>query len=68
MSAKECLIRLLEELPEERANQLLDYAYFLRHREEWEAWQRFGLSELAKAYGPEEPEYSLADIKPEPKP
>ena len=33
-----------------------------------EAWSQFGRTQLAKAYGDDEPEYTEADIKPEPEP
>ncbi len=36
-----------------------------RDRQEREDWQRFGQSSFAKAYGPDEPEYTDADLKPE---
>jgi hypothetical protein len=65
MSAKIALGNLLETLPENRLQQLLDYARFLSLQEEHEAWQRFGEAELARAYGPDEPEYTEADILPE---
>ncbi len=65
MSAKIALGNLLETLPENRLQQLLDYARFLSLQEEHEAWQRFGETELAKAYGPNEPEYTEADLLPE---
>jgi len=35
-----------------------------RDQEEREAWQEFGRAQLAKAYGPEEPEYGLDEVKP----
>ncbi len=30
-----------------------------------EDWRRFGKAHLAQAYGPNEPEYTVADLKPE---
>ncbi len=36
-------------------------------KQEWEDWARFSLSSMAKAYGDDEPEYSLdAIIEPNP--
>jgi hypothetical protein len=43
----------------------LDFARFLSEQDEREAWRKFGRSQLARAYGPGEPEYDLDDIKPE---
>ncbi len=63
MSIKERLAQILAALPEERLREVLDFAEFLSRREEQEAWQQFGQGQLAKAYGPNEPEYSLADLK-----
>jgi hypothetical protein len=34
-------------------------------RQEREEWRRFGARQLARAYGPDEPEYTEADLKPE---
>ncbi len=65
MSAKERLEKTLETLPEERLREVLDFAEFLSQREEQEAWRQFGQAQFGKAYGPNEPEYSLADLKPE---
>ena len=36
-----------------------------RERDEW---QQFGAQQFARGYGPNEPEYTLADVKPEPQP
>ena len=64
MTAKEALEEVLRLLPESRLGEVVDFARFLSWREEREAWKQFGRSQLAKAYGPDEPEYSLDDIKP----
>ncbi len=61
MTAKQALEEILQQLPESRLSEVVDFAQFLSWREEREAWQRFGQSQLAKAYGPDEPEYSLDD-------
>ena len=62
----------MENLPETRLYELLDFARFLywleqQEKEEREDWLRFGMESFAQAYGPDEPEYTEADIiKPEP--
>ncbi len=70
MTPRESIDKVLNELPEMRLYEVLDFARYLRwleerDRQEREDWQRFGQSNLAKAYGPEEPEYTEADLKPE---
>ena len=68
MTVKESLHSLLDTLPEERLREVLDFAEFLRLQEEREGWQEFGRSQFARAYGPDEPEYTLADVKTEARP
>lgn len=74
MSTKEKLLKVMENLPELRLCELLDFARFLywlerQEKEEREDWQRFGMEQFARSYGPDEPEYTEADImKPEPNP
>jgi hypothetical protein len=63
MTAKEALEQILVELPENRLGEVLDFARFLSVQEEHEAWRQFGQSQLAKAYGDDEPEYTEADLK-----
>ncbi len=65
MSVKETLDKVLDELPEDRLHEVLDFAVFVSWREERDAWRQFGQAQLARAYGPHEPEYSLSDLKPE---
>lgn len=55
---------LLEDLSTESIDQIIDFARALAVEDEWTAWHHFGLSQLAKAYGPDEPEYTEADLKP----
>ena len=55
--------RILESLPEERVQQVLEFAQFLEYQDERSAWQRFGETQLARAYGANEPEYTVADRK-----
>ncbi len=64
MSTREALDRVLQSLPEERVVAVLDYAEFLRSQDA-QSWRQFGQAQLAQAYGPDEPDYSLADLKPE---
>ncbi len=65
MTTKATLDKLLQSLPEERLHQLLDFARFLQLQEERQAWQQFGRARFARAYGPDEPEYTPADIRAE---
>lgn len=65
MSARENLNKLLEQMPEERLREIADFAAFLNWQDEPGAWSRFGKTQLARAYGPDEPEYTRADLKPE---
>ena len=64
MSTRDALNRVLQSLPEGRVREVLDFAESLKGQGE-SAWKRFGQSQLARAYGDDEPEYSLADLKPE---
>ena len=65
MSVKQTLEKVLEALPEERLREILDFAEFLRWQEERAEWRQFGQVQLARAFGPDEPDYTRADLKPE---
>lgn len=65
MSIMERLEKVLDTLPDDRLREVLDYAEFLSWRDESEAWRTFGKSQLANAYGSNEPDYSIADLKKE---
>lgn len=67
MSARENLENLLKNLPEERLGEIADFAAFLAWQEERGGWRQFGQTQLARAYGPDEPEYTLRDLKRETK-
>ena len=67
MSVKEALEKILEALPEEKLHEVLDFAEFLSWQAERAAWRQFGQAQFARAYGPEEPGYTAADLKAEPK-
>ncbi len=65
MSTKEALTALIERMPEDRLREVLDFALFVSRQSEREAWTGLALDGLARAYGPDEPEYTEADLKPE---
>jgi hypothetical protein len=72
LSTTEKLLKVLGELPETRRCEVLDFARYLywleqQAKEEREAWLTFGL-DRPELYGPNEPEYTEADLKPETKP
>ncbi|HEX4589278.1 MAG TPA: hypothetical protein VH120_05080 [Gemmataceae bacterium] len=64
MSTREQLDALISRLPPEQLNQLLEVARELARDRDRETWQQFGLEQFARAYGPDEPDYSEADTKP----
>jgi hypothetical protein len=66
MSVKTTLVQLLDSLPEERQREVLDFAEFLAWQDDRAGWRRFGRAHLARAYGPDEPEYTHDDIQPGP--
>ena len=65
MSVREALDKLLKSLPDQRLREILDFAQFLSWQEERVAWHQFGQAQIARAYGPSEPDYSAADLKGE---
>ena len=65
MSARESLDLILQTLPEERMREVLEFAESLKSQDD-AAWKRFGQTQLARAYGEDEPEYSLKDLKEQP--
>jgi hypothetical protein len=65
MSVKEALDKVVESLSEERQRAVLDFAAFLSWQDDREGWRQFGRAQLARAYGPDEPEYTAADLKSE---
>ena len=65
MTVRESLSKVLELLPEERLSEVLDFAQFLNWQEQRQEWMQFGQNQLARAYGPDEPVYSEADLKPD---
>jgi hypothetical protein len=72
MTIREHLDEVLASLPEHRVVQVADFAQYLGWLENGKTenardWGTFGLGQLAKCYGPDEPEYTDADLKPEPR-
>ena len=65
VTKKQVLDKVLQEFPESRWGEVLDFARFLSVQNEQGAWSRFGRSQLARACGDDEPEYTEADLKPE---
>ena len=68
MSVKVTLEKIVDSLSEERQREVLDFAEFLVMQDDRAGWRRFGQAQLTRAYGPNEPEYTLADLKPEASP
>jgi hypothetical protein len=73
MTTREQLNEILDSLPDMRLYEVLDFARYLywlegRAREELEDWKRAGMTAFAKCYGPDEPEYTLDDVKPKQQP
>ncbi|NUQ61795.1 MAG: hypothetical protein HUU20_04860 [Pirellulales bacterium] len=66
MTTRDALMHIVDELSDDRIVQLLDYARYLTWQEERRAWLDFGRSQLAKAYGDEEPDYSESDLQKDP--
>jgi hypothetical protein len=68
MEMKRAIGRVLEELPDDRVREVLDFARFLAQVDEADQWREFGRKQLARAYGDDEPEYTEADLKPRAQP
>ncbi len=65
MTSRDLLEGILQTLPENRVQEVLDFARFLSFQEDREAWREFGRRQFARAFGEDEPEYGPDDIKPE---
>ena len=59
MNSRASLEALLDGLSEDRLRQLIDFARFLASEDEREGWQHFGQTQLARADGPDEPDYGM---------
>lgn len=62
MTIKQALDQVLQSMPEARLREVLDFACFLSANEERQQWQQFQRAQLSRAYGPNEPDYSDADL------
>jgi hypothetical protein len=60
------LEQLIADLSEEQMREVVNFAKFLRWSDERREWREFGQQQFAKAYGDDEPEYTLNDLRPEP--
>ncbi len=70
ITTKEKILQVMDTLPEIRLCELLDFARYLRWleeraKQERDDWLRFGQAGQEAGYGPDEPEYTEADLKPE---
>jgi len=63
MSTREQLDAVIAQLPEEALSQILRFARRMLDDEDWAEWEQFSQEQFARAYGPDEPEYTLADVK-----
>jgi hypothetical protein len=65
MTIQQQIGTLLSALPEARQRLILDFARFVAEEDQQEDWREFARVQFARAYGPDEPEYSEADLRPE---
>jgi hypothetical protein len=61
---REAIQKALDDLPDERVREVLEFARFISQADEARDWRTFGESRFGRAYGNDEPDYSEADIKP----
>ena len=69
MTTRDAINKVLDDLPEARLWEVLDFARYLRwlekeEKEEHDAWHRLNPALAADLSGPDEPEYTEGDIKP----
>jgi hypothetical protein len=65
MTVQEQLSEVVQEMPEARVRQVLDFARFLSWEDEAQAWRAFGKAQFARSYGDDEPDYTVADLREE---
>ena len=66
MTVREHLDQVLTGLSDARLSEVVDFARFLRsldarQDQEKEEWRAFGKAQFAKAYGPNEPDYTFVE-------
>lgn len=65
MNVKKALDKLLATFREDQLREVLNLAPFVNARMKRDPWRHFGASQFSQCYGPAEPEYTPADLKPE---
>jgi hypothetical protein len=63
MSLEEKIIQYVQELPESRKAEVLDFVEYLRSKTEERDWSEFSLSSAMRGMENEVSPYSLEDIK-----
>ena len=63
MNLGEKIIRYIQELPETKKAEVLDFVEYLRNRTEERNWSEFSLSSAMKGMENDDSIYSLKDIK-----
>jgi hypothetical protein len=62
VTAAERLRKVVEGLPEETAQEVLDFTEFLLAKLRDDEWHAFTRQGFAKMFGDDEPEYTLDDV------
>ena len=63
MNLGEKIIRYIQELPESKKAEVLDFVEYLRNKTEERNWSEFSLSSAMKGMENDDSIYSLKDIK-----
>jgi hypothetical protein len=63
VSLKEKIIRYVEELPESKQAEVLDFVEYLSTKLEEKSWGEFSLSSAMRGMEDEEPPHKLDDLK-----
>ncbi len=70
MTVRDQVLKVLEQLPDDRVRQVLDFARFLQREDAGtrDEWMQSALAQFEAGYGPDEPEYTLADVRTDRRP